>query len=33
MYLGRIVEEGPTTQMFSTPVHKETADYVMGRFG
>jgi phosphate transport system ATP-binding protein len=30
---GRIVEEGPTEQIFSTPKEKETADYVMGRFG
>ena len=30
---GRIVEEGPTETIFSTPREKETADYVMGRFG
>jgi phosphate transport system ATP-binding protein len=30
---GRIVEEGPTEVIFSTPKEKETADYVMGRFG
>jgi phosphate transport system ATP-binding protein len=30
---GRIVEEGPTEMIFSTPREKETADYVMGRFG
>ena len=30
---GRIVEEGPTEIIFSTPKEKETADYVMGRFG
>ena len=30
---GRIVEEGPTEVMFSNPKEKETADYVMGRFG
>jgi phosphate transport system ATP-binding protein len=30
---GRIVEEGPTEKIFSTPSEPETADYVMGRFG
>jgi phosphate transport system ATP-binding protein len=30
---GRIVEEGPTETIFSTPKEKETADYVTGRFG
>jgi phosphate transport system ATP-binding protein len=30
---GRIVEEGPTEKIFSTPSQPETADYVMGRFG
>jgi phosphate transport system ATP-binding protein len=30
---GRIVEEGATEEIFSTPKEKETADYVMGRFG
>jgi phosphate transport system ATP-binding protein len=31
--LGRVVEEGPTTDIFSRPQHKETEDYVSGRFG
>ncbi len=30
---GRIVESGPTEQMFSDPTDPRTADYVNGRFG
>jgi phosphate transport system ATP-binding protein len=30
---GRVVEEGPTTDLFSRPHKKETEDYVSGRFG
>jgi phosphate transport system ATP-binding protein len=30
---GYIVEAGATSKLFSTPVHKETEDYVNGRFG
>ncbi len=33
MYLGRIVEYGPTDQVFLHPRLKETEDYVTGRFG
>jgi len=33
MYLGRLVEFGPTEDMFLTPHLKETEDYVTGRFG
>ena len=33
MYLGRLVEYGPTIDMFTAPLLKETADYVTGRFG
>jgi phosphate transport system ATP-binding protein len=33
MYLGRLVEYGPTATMFQTPHLKETEDYVTGRFG
>ena len=32
-YEGRIVEFGPTTQIFSNPNEKQTEDYVTGRFG
>ena len=30
---GRIIEDGPTKQMFTTPVEKQTEDYITGRFG
>jgi phosphate transport system ATP-binding protein len=30
---GRIVEEGPTNQLFTRPKRKETEDYVTGKFG
>ncbi len=30
---GRVVESGPTSVMFSTPVDERTLDYVSGRFG
>ena len=33
MYLGRLVEFGPTEDIFLTPHLKETEDYVTGRFG
>ncbi|QDU69915.1 phosphate ABC transporter ATP-binding protein [Engelhardtia mirabilis] len=33
MYLGRLVEYGPTEQIFLQPRLKETEDYVTGRFG
>ncbi len=33
MYLGRLVEYGPTDDMFLTPHRKETEDYISGRFG
>ena len=33
MYLGRLVEYGPTSTIFQTPGLKETEDYVTGRFG
>jgi len=31
--LGRIIEEGVTSEVFSRPQKKETEDYVTGRFG
>ncbi len=31
--LGRLVEEGETSQIFSRPRQKETEDYITGRFG
>ncbi|HWF82812.1 MAG TPA: phosphate ABC transporter ATP-binding protein [Streptosporangiaceae bacterium] len=30
---GRLVEHGPTSQVFEHPQHEETANYVRGRFG
>ena len=32
-HLGRLVEIGSTDQMFTTPQHKLTEDYITGRFG
>ena len=33
MLMGRVVEHRPTDDLFLTPEHKETADYVEGRYG
>jgi len=33
MYLGRLIEVGPTDQLFQNPRCKETDDYITGRFG
>lgn len=33
MLLGKVVEHAPTDQLFVTPAHKETADYIEGRYG
>lgn len=33
MYLGRLVEYGPTDNIFQNPHLKETVDYLTGRFG
>ncbi len=33
MYLGNLIEFGPTYKLFSNPETKETEDYVTGRFG
>jgi phosphate transport system ATP-binding protein len=33
MYLGRVVEYGPTADMFLKPHLRETQDYITGRFG
>ena len=33
MLLGRVIEHNPTGEMFVTPQHKETADYIEGRYG
>ncbi len=33
MYLGRLVEYGPTDRIFTQPLCAETEDYITGRFG
>ncbi len=33
LYEGKIIEFGVTTQIFTRPIHKQTEDYVTGRFG
>jgi phosphate transport system ATP-binding protein len=33
MYLGHLIEYGPTTEIFQRPRRSETSDYVRGRFG
>jgi phosphate transport system ATP-binding protein len=33
MYLGELVEFGPTTNMFTAPREQRTQDYITGRFG
>ncbi|MCC6356273.1 MAG: phosphate ABC transporter ATP-binding protein [Verrucomicrobiae bacterium] len=32
-YLGRLVELGETMRVFTNPAHKQTEDYITGRFG
>jgi phosphate transport system ATP-binding protein len=32
-YEGRLIEAGPTKQLFTTPTQKQTEDYITGRFG
>jgi phosphate transport system ATP-binding protein len=33
MYLGDLVEIGPTADIFMKPKKKDTEDYITGRFG
>lgn len=33
MLLGKVIEHTATSEMFVTPQHKETADYIEGRYG
>ena len=33
MYLGQVIEYGPTLNLFTKPLRQETEDYVTGRFG
>jgi phosphate transport system ATP-binding protein len=32
-YLGRLIEVGPTEELFTNPARQETEDYITGRFG
>ncbi|MBA2434950.1 MAG: phosphate ABC transporter ATP-binding protein, partial [Chthoniobacterales bacterium] len=32
-YLGRLIEFGETTRIFSNPAQRQTEDYITGRFG
>jgi len=33
LYLGKLIEVGPTEKMFTAPEKRETEDYITGRFG
>ena len=33
MLMGKVIEHTQTAEMFVTPAHKETADYIEGRYG
>jgi len=33
LYLGRLIEFGPTDQIFENPKRKQTEDYIAGKFG
>jgi len=33
MYLGDLIEFGPTAELFMKPKRKDTEDYITGRFG
>jgi phosphate transport system ATP-binding protein len=33
MYVGELIEEGNTSDLFTNPVNKRTQDYITGRFG
>ncbi|MCH8531083.1 MAG: phosphate ABC transporter ATP-binding protein PstB [Saccharospirillum sp.] len=33
MYIGELIEFGPTNEMFTNPKEKQTNDYITGRFG
>jgi phosphate transport system ATP-binding protein len=33
MYLGRLIEFGPTIDLFTRPQVRQTEDYITGRFG
>jgi phosphate transport system ATP-binding protein len=33
MYLGELIEFGPTNRLFMNPTKRQTQDYITGRFG
>ncbi len=33
LYLGRLIEYGPTQRLFLNPIKRQTEDYITGRFG
>jgi phosphate transport system ATP-binding protein len=33
MYMGELIEFGPTDRLFTTPAKKQTEDYITGRYG
>ncbi|CBL45850.1 Phosphate import ATP-binding protein [gamma proteobacterium HdN1] len=33
MHQGRVIEKAPTDQLFTNPQHKQTEDYITGRYG
>jgi phosphate transport system ATP-binding protein len=33
LYLGELIEYGPTEKIFINPIKKQTEDYITGRFG
>ena len=33
MYLGELVEIGPSSEIFTSPKNRKTDDYITGRFG
>jgi phosphate transport system ATP-binding protein len=33
MYLGELIEFGVTRALFTNPTHKQTEDYITGRYG
>jgi phosphate transport system ATP-binding protein len=33
MFMGELVEIGPSSQIFTSPKHRKTDDYITGRFG
>jgi phosphate transport system ATP-binding protein len=33
MYMGKVIEMGETSKIFTNPTNKQTQDYITGRFG